>query len=121
MKSEKISLFDCSKEKLTSLLRSRGVVACGRIGRKSTMQNTNDLPAVIGSVWRNANDSKMAVVAVNISPARQTVRFRTPAGRDDLSAHSVDGQPAPEFAVSAGTATLTLAPRQIAILEQPAR
>ena len=82
---------------------------------------TNDLPAVIGSVWRNANDSKMAVVAVNISPARQTVRFRTPAGRDDLSAHPVDGQPAPEFAVSAGTAALTLAPRQIAILEQPAR
>ena len=45
MKSGKISLFDCSKEKLTSLLRSRGVVACGRIGRKSSMQNTNDLPA----------------------------------------------------------------------------
>ena len=45
MTSEKISLFDCSKEKLTSLLRSRGVVACGRIGRKTTMQNTNDLPA----------------------------------------------------------------------------
>ena len=82
---------------------------------------TNDLPAVIGSVWRNADDSKMAVVAVNISPARQTVRFHTPAGRDDLSAHPVDGQPAPEFAVSSGTAALTLAPRQIAILEQPAR
>ena len=45
MKSEVKHLFDCSKEKLTSLLRSRGVVACGRIGRKSTMQNTNDLPA----------------------------------------------------------------------------
>ena len=82
---------------------------------------TNDMPAVIGSVWRDASDSKMAVVAVNISPARQTIRFRTPTGRDDLSAHPVDGQSAPEFAVSAGMAALTLAPRQIAILEQSSR
>ena len=45
MKSEVKHLFDCSKEKLTSLLRSRGAAAGGRIGMKTTMQNTNDLPA----------------------------------------------------------------------------
>ena len=75
------------------------------------------VPAVIGSVWRNASDSKKAVVAINISSERQTVRFHTPTGRDDLSARPVDGQPTPEFTVSEGIANVTLAPRQIAILE----
>ena len=79
---------------------------------------TNDLPAVIGSVWRDAQDAKSAVVAVNISPDRQQIRFRTPTGRDDLSARAVPGQDAPSLSFSGGVATLTLAPRQIAILEQ---
>ena len=45
MKSEVNHLFDCSKEKLTSLLRSHGVAAGRRAKRKHTMQNTKDLPA----------------------------------------------------------------------------
>ena len=44
MTSERL-LFDCSKEKLTSLLRSHGVAAGGRTKRKSTMQNTSDTQA----------------------------------------------------------------------------
>ena len=45
MKSEVNHLFDCSKEKLTSLLRSHGVAVGRRAKRKHTMQNTKDLPA----------------------------------------------------------------------------
>jgi hypothetical protein len=79
---------------------------------------TNDLPAVIGSVWRDASGEKAAVVAVNVSQTGQTVKFRSPTGRDGLSARKVAGQPPPTFSSSGGIATLALAPRQIAILEQ---
>ena len=87
-------------------------------GKRGQEAYTNDLPSVIGSVWRNADGSRLAVVAVNISQKRQTVRFRAPTGRDDLSARAVDGQSAPEFAMAGGVAALTLVPRQIAVLEQ---
>ena len=87
--------------------------------RRGKEAYTNDLPAVIGSVWRDAGDSKAAVLAVNISPERQTVRFNTPTGKDDLAARALEGQLPPGLTAAGGVATLTLAPRQIAILEQP--
>ena len=53
-------------------------------------------------------------------PICETLRREVMDGKYG-NGHPFPSEVAPEFAVSAGTATLTLAPRQIAILEQPAR
>ena len=71
------------------------------------------LPAVIGAVWRTADARRRAVVAANVSDARQTVRFAMQsAGDPEMLA--LPNQPAAEIAFKDGMATLTLAPRSFA-------
>ena len=72
------------------------------------------MPAVFGTVWKDSSGKRTAVIAVNVSDEKRTVRFRLPAGVKTLS--SMEGVPAAEVSVSGDMATLAIAPRQYAAL-----
>ena len=57
-----------------------------------TVAYTNALPAVLGSVWRHSTDCKRAVVAVNVSPDVQVVRFLRPGGKGEVETLRLDPQ-----------------------------
>ena len=69
-----------------------------------------DWAAVVGAVWRDVDDTRLAVFAANISSERQTVRFRMPPGCGAPQVFPLPGQPSPDLAVADGVVTLTLAP-----------
>ena len=72
------------------------------------------MPAVFGTVWKDSSGKRTAVIAVNVSDEKRTVRFRLPAGMKTLS--PMEGVPAAEVSVSGDMATLTIASRQYAAL-----
>ena len=73
-----------------------------------------ELPAVIGTVWRDVRGERKAVFAVNISEAERTVRF-TCKGKPAVM--RLPGQPAPGIAAADGIVSLTVAPGTFAGVE----
>ena len=72
------------------------------------------MPAVIGVVRRDVDARRRAVVAANVSDARQTVRFKALSCADAPKALELPGQPAAEVTSKDGVVTLTLAPHSFA-------
>ena len=78
---------------------------------------SHTVPAIIGNVWRDHGGTHTAIAAANVSKAAATARFRLPAGAKTLHQVTASGAQPPKFSVSGDVGTLTLAPRQIAVLE----
>ena len=78
------------------------------------------MPAVFGSVWKDFSDRRTAILAVNVSGERRTVRFRLPDGVSNLS--PLPGVPCEELSIADGIASVTLAPRLfVALASCPAQ
>lgn len=78
---------------------------------------TRDLPRIVGSVWLNAREDAVGVVAVNLSEKESSVRFKLPLGARTLSSVKVEGQPDPALTVKDGVCELRLAPFAAAVLK----
>jgi hypothetical protein len=70
-----------------------------------------EMAAVFGTVWRNVDNTRKAVLLANRSSEEQTVRFGMPRGCGDVSVMALPGQLRPKFESSAdGVVSLTIAP-----------
>lgn len=91
--------------------------------RNKSKQAYNDfsaaMPAVVGTVWKNHDGSRDAVIAANVSSAKQVVRFMIPSSSDTLSPVSVDGMDPVECSIKDRIVTLSLLPRRISVLATP--
>ena len=68
------------------------------------------MPAVFGSVWKDFSNRQTAILAVNVSSERRTVRFRVPDGVKALS--PLPGVPCEELSIAGDIASVAIAPRQ---------
>ena len=73
--------------------------------------------AIIGNVWTSHDGARTAVAAANVSRSAATARFRLPPGATALVPVVIPGMASPACSVSGGIGSLTLAPRQIAVVE----
>ena len=73
-----------------------------------------ETPVVVGVAWRNAEDSRKAFFAVNISGERQTVRFALPRGCGAAETMPLPDQAKPSLSVAGAVASLSVEPKSIA-------
>ena len=81
-----------------------------RNGKNALQPLMLEQPAVMGTVWRDVDDSRKAVFAANVSDSAQTVRFRMPQGCGNAAVFDLPGFAAPKFSESDGVVTLTIDP-----------
>ena len=86
---------------------------------KKLEEFSSAMPAVVGTVWKNHDGSRRAVVAANVSAEDCTVKFKLPEGAKSLSSVPVEGEGKARFAIDGGTVELVLSPREIAVLATP--
>ena len=77
------------------------------------------MPAIVGTVWKNSQGSRLAVVAANVSAKAETVQFKIPDGAKTLATLKVEGIEKPDFTIADGVVSLKLLPRQIAFMFSP--
>jgi hypothetical protein len=91
--------------------------------RNKSKQEYNEfsatMPAVVGTIWKNNDGSRDAVIAANVSQSKQVVRFEIPFGGKTLQPINVEGMDPVEYSIKDRIVTLCLSPRQISVLATP--
>jgi hypothetical protein len=91
----------------------------GKKAAKKIAAFSSTMPAVVGTVWKNHDGRRRAVVAANVSGEDCTVKFKLPEGAESLSAVPVEGEGKARFTIADGTVELVLSSREIAVLATP--
>ena len=77
---------------------------------------TATMPAVVGTVWKNHDGTREAVIAANVSSEKQVVRFALPSQGGRMAPLDIEGSDPVRYSVRGGIAELNLEPREIVVL-----
>ena len=90
--------------------------AKGKKAKQPVNMFTSTMPAVVGTVWKNHDGTRDAVIAANVSSEKQVVRFALPSQGGKMAPLDIEGSDPVRYSVSGGIAELNLEPRQIVVL-----
>jgi hypothetical protein len=90
--------------------------AKGKKAKQPVNVFTATMPAVVGTVWKNHDGTRDAVIAANVSSEKQVVRFALPSQGGKMAPLDIEGSDPVRYSVSGGIAELHMAPRQIVVL-----
>lgn len=90
--------------------------AKGKKAKQAVNVFTATMPAVVGTVWKNHDGTREAVIAANVSSEKQVVRFALPSQGGRMAPLDIEGSDPVRYSVRGGIAELNLEPREIVVL-----
>ena len=84
---------------------------------KNKTPTSEETPSVIGTWWKDASGSRVALAAANVSGEAREVRFAMSSGAKGMKVLASSSSAAPTVSVSDGKCTLGIGPSSVCVLE----